>query len=408
MKNKTEKLTYLFLWIFLVAVVACISLNIFEKDEVETESQTSEDEILDTNNELVVTEDETMIGVWISYISLSTSENTEEAFKANFDALVADAKSVNATDLFVHVRAFSDAFYDSDYYPWSHLLTGTQGVDPEFDPLEYMIEKTHSEGMNFHAWINPLRVSLTTVPSSLSDDNPYSLYSDDYPYYFIECDGTITINPAYKEMRTLVANGVAEIVENYDVDGIHFDDYFYPDGISTEDLESYNAYCETVLYPLTIEQWRATNVNTLIAQVYRTIKEIDEDVVFGISPQANLENNELIGADVYSWCSTYGYIDYICPQIYFSYDNAYLGFSESLEQWLAIPKYDGLEFYVGLGLYKAGTDSDDGTWDSDDIIINQYLDSIEAGADGVILYDVRSITREEALDEVENFVDGIS
>ncbi len=407
MKNKSDNSTFFLLWIILCALVVTVSMTIEPTDTVvqEDDNSSATTTLNDTNP--VSASTEILTGVWISYISLGTSEKTEEAFKDNFDKLVADAKSIYATDLFVHVRAFSDAFYDSSYYPWSHYLTGVQGQDPGFDPMQYMIDKVHSEGMKFHAWINPLRVKLETIPTNLSSDNPYTMLSSTNPYYFIEKDGTVTMNPAYKEVRNLVANGAAEIVEKYDVDGIHFDDYFYPYGITDEDSSSYQSYTETVDTPLSLEEWRMANINTMILQTSQAIKAVDENVVFGISPQANLQNNVALGADILEWVSLEGYIDYICPQIYFSYDNPYLGFSESLNEWIALEKHSNLDVYVGIAGYKAGTaDADIGTWASrDDILASQYKDSIEAGVDGVILYDVRSITDEIASEEIDNLVD---
>ncbi|MFI3205779.1 MAG: family 10 glycosylhydrolase [Clostridia bacterium] len=391
---KNQKIFYAFLWIFLIAVVIFVGIN-KEEEEILTQSETSEQvqaEISTQAQELSEEiEESEMQGVWISYISLDNSSGDEASFKENFLSYVQTAKENGLTDLFVHIRAFSDALYPSDYYPWSHLLTGTQGQDPNFDPLEFMIEATHEAGLKFHAWINPMRVSLSSIPSELSEDNPYSIYSGENPYYFFEKDGAIYINPAYSEMRSLIANGVAEIVENYDVDGIHFDDYFYPSDMGDLDSSSYDMYCQTSISPISIEEWREANINTMIAQVYRTIKNIDESVVFGISPQGNNSNNISLGANVETWCSTYGYIDYICPQIYFSYENPTLGFSECLDFWTNLYRLDCIDLYIGLGLYKLGTDADSGTWlEDDDIIEKQKIDSLEE-ADGYILYEISNI-----------------
>lgn len=407
MRKRKNKLVNILLWICLIIVVALISLSGKNKilDETEEISETVSYFTPNMAELTIENSDENMVGVWISYIALS-SDYTEEGFIENYDEQIETALSVGATDVFVHVRAFSDAFYDSDYYPWSHIITGTQGETPSFDPLEYMIEKAHEVGLSFHAWINPLRVKLETVPSTLSQDNPYTLYSESNPYYFIEMGDEIYINPAYTEMRNLIVAGVTEIVENYDVDGIHFDDYFYPDGMIDEDSIAYENYLLTVSNPLSLDEWRTANINSLISQVYREIKEIDEDVVFGISPQGNLSNNDDLYADVASWCSIYGYIDYIAPQIYFSYDNSALGFTECLSEWLEIEKHEDLDVYVGLAMYKAGTDADGETWIySDEIIASQASDVFESDLDGIILYDVIYIGTETTNAETENLVE---
>ncbi|MFI3326183.1 MAG: family 10 glycosylhydrolase [Clostridia bacterium] len=395
------KAVYIILWILLIATVLIVGNNSYQNEEIDEEIVQESEEITITENE----EDEYMQGLWVSYIDLTTSEKTMEAFEANFTQIVQSAKEVGTTALFVHVRPFSDALYESDYYPWSHILTGTQGQDPGYDPLEFMIELCHSQGIEFHAWINPMRVALETIPSELSVDSVYNTWIDEHPYYFIETDSGIYLNPAYTEVRELIANGVAEIVENYDVDGIHFDDYFYPEDISEEDSLAYEAYVEITENPLGLSDWRKANVNVMVSLVYRTIKNIDETVSFGISPQASLSNNEELCADVMLWCSVSGYLDYICPQIYFSYENEALAFLESLETWTNLQKHENLEIYIGLALYKAGTDSDGGTWlERDDIIVSQIADSINYGCDGYILYDSSSLTSELAKSEVENII----
>ncbi len=413
--KKRKDYTYVILWAFLVVAVIAIAFlkdnPIKGSEAYEVKPDTSEvfttpTIVVDTSapsDESMITQSNKMIGVWISYISLSNHDGTEASFKANFDAKVAEAKSMGATDLFVQVRPFSDALYDSDYYPWSHIITGKQGQYPGFDPLLYMTEKTHAEGMKIHAWLNPLRVKLETTPPELSADNPYVMLNASNPYYFIEKDGAVYINPAYREMRSLIASGAAEIVTKYDVDGIHFDDYFYPEGMTSEDSVAYENYCASVSNPLPIEEWRKTNINSLIAQVYREVKEADPEAVFGISPSANLQNNEEMAADVYTWCAVKGYIDYIAPQIYFSYDNPYLGFSQSLNEWMSIPRHDELDIYIGLAVYKAGTNSDEGTWlTSSDILAREAKESFDFGADGIILYEGSYISAPEAETEIQN------
>lgn len=404
MRRKKNKLETILPWICLILIIAIISY-VSKDGETEVVAETISYFTPNTSEITVEETDQDMVGVWISYIALS-SDYTEDGFIENYEEQIETALSIGATDVFVHVRAFSDALYDSDYFPWSHIITGTQGETPSFDPLEYMIEVAHENGLNFHAWINPLRIKLETVPSTLASDNPYTLYAESNPYYFIEMGDEIYINPAYTEMRNLIVNGVTEIVENYDVDGIHFDDYFYPESMTDEDSVAYENYLQTVSNPLSLDEWRTTNINSLISQVYREIKEIDEDVVFGISPQANFSNNEDLYADVISWCSIYGYIDYIAPQIYFSYDNSALGFTESLTEWIEINKHEDLEIYIGLAMYKAGTDADGGTWlDSNEIIASQISDVFENELDGIILYDVLYIGTETTAEETENLTE---
>ncbi len=387
--------TYGVLWVILIVFVLYISYmrnsSMTEKPEVDDEAL-----LVASDEQGVTLSDDELNGMWVPYMDLFTSEGTQESFETNFISIVETADDLGINALFVHVRPFSDALYNSEIYPWSHIITGTQGKDPEFDPMQFMINVCHENDMEFHAWINPLRVKLTQTPPNLSDDNPYTLLGETHPFYFIETASGIFLNPAYKEVRNIITDGVAEIVENYDVDGIHFDDYFYPYDMGEEDLLAYQTYTENTDSPLDINDWRKSNINTLVSNVYREIKNIDSSVVFGISPQANFNNNNLLAADVLTWCKVYGYIDYICPQIYFSYDNPSLGFTESLDAWLNVEKHEGLDLYIGLGLYKENTEEDGGTWlGTADTIAKQIADVAGSEADGFIIYDSVAAQRED-------------
>ena len=121
------------------------------------------------------------MGVWVPYFSLHTAEHTQQAFAENFQTIAQTAQEKGMNALFVHVRPFCDALYPSALYPWSHILTGTQGQDPGFDPLQFMIDTAHSLGLEFHAWLHPLRVKTAESPAALADNNPYTLLAGEYP-----------------------------------------------------------------------------------------------------------------------------------------------------------------------------------------------------------------------------------
>lgn len=349
------------------------------------------------------TSSEPLVGVWIPYMSLSTPEKTEEAFKAKYDTMLDTAAGMGVNAVFVHVRPFADSLYPSEYEPWSHILTGTQGEDPGYDPLAYMVEKAHEKGMAFHAWINPLRISTAVTPSSLSKDSFYMQNKDTDPYYFIEYNDGIYYNPASAYIRGRIADGAAEIAEKYNVDGIHFDDYFYPTDDESIDAEQYAVYVNDTEEPLPLHEWRTVNINALIATVYHRIKQANPNVAFGISPQGNLKNNEKINADVYTWCAQQGYIDYICPQLYYSFENPALAYETALEQWSEMTRLENVQFYIGLAAYKAGTDADEGTWlNSSDTIARQIETAKKAGADGILFYAIDHFTADEAEAEMAN------
>lgn len=350
-----------------------------------------------------------LAGVWVPYMSLTAEEKTQAAFEENFRAIVDSTKEKGLNALFVHVRPFCDALYPSKLYPWSHILTGEQGKDPGFDPLAFMVEYAHSRGMELHAWLNPLRVKTAETPGKLSADNPYVVLGEENPYYFMECNGGAYLDPAYPYVRTMIADGAAEIVENYEVDGIHFDDYFYPGREEELDSEAYELYTQSVEEPLPLEEWRTANISAMVQEVYRKVKAADPQVVFGISPQGNIGNDEGMGADVKAWCSTPGYVDYLCPQLYYSFENPELGFGEALEQWISLPRREGLELYAGLALYKAGGDGDEGTWLlSQDNISRQILAARDAQCSGVVLYSSDYLDTPQTAEEMENAVEALA
>lgn len=346
-----------------------------------------------------------MRGVWISYIELSMEgekEKTEESFREKFEEIAENSKNFGFNTLFVQVRPYGDALYNSEYYPWSHILTGEQGKDPGYDPLKIMCQICRDKNLSIHAWINPYRVILNETPQSLSENNPYMKDKS----IGIETDSTIIIDPSSEKGRELIINGVSEIIENYDVDGIQFDDYFYPTDIGNSDSKSYDNYVKKVgeENSMSIDNWRKANVNMLISQVFRKIKRIDESKIFGISPQGNLYNNDKLYADVVSWCTVWGFVDYICPQLYFSPNNPALTFEDSLEQWLELDFDKNVNLYIGLAGYKAGTDSDEGTWsESDDILSQEYQEIKECDkTNGFILYSYNSINDTERSNEMNS------
>lgn len=370
----------------------------------ETESQSEPTQLLPLKQ---TGETEELVGVWVPYLSLDLEEKTEEAFCSHFDQIVEEAAALGINALFVHVRPFGDALYASAYYPWSHILTGEQGKDPGYDPLAYMIQKTHEAGLQFHAWINPLRISLGSTPASFSPDNPYIAWQADNADYFLRCADGIYYDPGYSKVREYITAGVEEIVEHYDVDGIHFDDYFYPADEPNADDASYTLYCDSVeegTTPMSREDWRKSNINTLVSQVYAAVKHTNADVVFGISPTGVVSGNEPLSADVAAWCAVEGYVDYICPQLYFSTeDSAPVTFSQALEEWLALPRAENVKFYIGLAAYKAGSDVDNGAWQNqNDILAREIEQGRQAGANGFIFYAWDQVVSQQASEEIDH------
>ncbi len=356
-----------------------------------------------TKNATIDQPDEMLKGIWVSYITLDMQQsgNTKEDFISKINTIINKTIESDFNTLIFQVRPFSDALYKSSYFPWSHILTGTQGKAPSYDPLDIICDMCHKNNIKVHAWINPYRVKSKETPYKLSEDNPY-IKDSSIGFIFDEC---IYLDPSSKKAQKLITDGVAEIVRNYDVDGIQFDDYFYPENSDQVDDNTYLQYIEETSEKITKEQWRINNVNALIRKVYKTIHKEKNNVTFGISPQGNIDNNKALGADVKTWCKEKGYIDYICPQIYFSLDNPSLTFEESLNSWQKTPKHKDLKIYVGLAGYKGGTDEDEGTWlDNDDILKNEIEICIKENLDGIMMYSYDSFESKENRAEIENVV----
>ena len=356
--------------------------------------------------------DEEMRGVWVSYMELSMeneSSKTQKAFEDKFTEIAQKCRESGFNTLIVQVRPFCDALYKSSYFPWSHILTGTQGENPQYDALQIMCDICKENNLKIHAWINPYRVSSNETPKKLSDNNPYIKNSE----IGIKTDNGIFLDPSNETAQQLISDGVKEIAENYDVDGIQFDDYFYPTEDESFDKKQYEAYIEKYgkENSMSLDNWRMQNVNTLICKVYRTIKSVDSSVEFGISPQGNIGNNDGLYADVKSWCTCKGFADYICPQIYFSLENPALTFEDCLDSWTSLDFDENVKLYVGLGGYKAGNgEYDEETWLLSDSILADEYDVLRNNKSvrGFMLYSYNSLEDDTAKKEINNLINALN
>ena len=356
--------------------------------------------------------DEEMRGVWVSYMELSMeneSSKTQKTFEDKFTEIAQKCRESGFNTLIVQVRPFCDALYKSSYFPWSHILTGTQGENPQYDALQIMCDICKENNLKIHAWINPYRVSSNETPKKLSDNNPYIKNSE----IGIKTDNGIFLDPSNETAQQLISDGVKEIAENYDVDGIQFDDYFYPTEDESFDKKQYEAYIEKYgkENSMSLDNWRMQNVNTLICKVYRTIKSVDSSVEFGISPQGNIGNNDGLYADVKSWCTCKGFADYICPQIYFSLENPALTFEDCLDSWTSLDFDENVKLYVGLGGYKAGNgEYDEETWLLSDSILADEYDILRNNKSvrGFMLYSYNSLEDDTAKKEINNLINALN
>lgn len=383
----------------IICVAALIGVVAFTSTQNKTVS--SKKKAVKTNS--VKISEETR-GLWVSYMELDMAgtDRSFSSFKKKFNKIADTSKDKKFNTLIVQVRPYSDALYKSKYFPFSHIISGVQGKDPGYDPLKYMCTYAHKKGLKIHAWINPYRIRSSTE-LKLSDNNPYKKDRD----LGVEVGDGIYYNPALTKVRKLIENGIKEIVTNYDVDGVQFDDYFYPTTDESFDKAQYENYRNNVgeNSAITLKDWRINNVNMLVAECHTIIKKENKKVVFGISPQGNIENDYGMCADIYSWCEKSGYIDYICPQLYYSLKNPALSFKKALKKWTDINYSDDVDLYIGIAGYKTGTDADEGTWNYSDKILQDEVKLIRKNnINGFMFYSFNNLISEKASKEVSNLI----
>ena len=287
-------------------------------------------------------------GLFISYIEVSKylKGKDEMQGKKEIEKMLFNVKKLGFTDVLLQVRAFSDAIYPSSIYPWSEIVTGKEGLSPGYDILEVFLNVAKKYDMRLYAWINPYRIRGDEDSSDISSSNPAYLYLNTD---VVDINQGIYFNPAKEESKKIIVDGVLELVKTYSIDGILFDDYFYPN--STIDLKEYEEY--QALHPdISIEEFRLEHVNDLIRRVYKVCHQYN--VVFGISPDGNIENNyQLHYADVRLWGSKKGYVDYLMPQIYYGFYNEISAFTKVLDEWEKLAS--DVFLLPVLAFYKVGS-----------------------------------------------------
>ena len=326
-----------------------------EPEEMKVKSKSDTTQPNNNNNKSTVSTDE-MRAVWISYLDLDSilKGKSETAYTANMSKAMDNIKKSGFNTVILQVRPFSDAIYPSEYFTWSAYATGVEGKNPGFDPLEIAVKLAKQKGLRIEAWINPYRIKTAQKVSQLPNDHVAKKLYNSGSDAVIEYNGGIYYNPASKDSQNLIVNGVKEIVQNYDIDAIHFDDYFYPTTDKAFDSKYYKTYTNNG-GKLSLENWRRENVNTLVKQVYSSIKAIDSSVQFGISPQGNMNNNyNAMFIDVKHWIESGGYIDYIMPQIYFGFENQGQPYTKIVKDWNDLVKGSAVDLCIGLAPYKIG------------------------------------------------------
>lgn len=307
-----------------------------------------------------------MRAAWISTVynmDWPKTKNNISKQKQEYIEMLDKLKGIGINTVVFQVRPKSDALYNSSINPWSDVLTGTQGKNPGYDPLAFAIGEAHKRGMELHAWFNPYRVTTSgTDINKLASNNQARLHQDWLLEYNSGSNKALMYNPGLPEVRKHIVDTVSEVVRNYNVDGIHFDDYFYRDGMDDDD--TYKKYGNG----LNKGDWRRENVNTLLREVKSAIKLIKPNVEFGVSPSGIWKNksSDPTGSDTrgfehysksYADSRTWireGLIDYIVPQIYWTIGYSAADYSKLVSWWSNEVKGYNVDLYIGQGVYRQG------------------------------------------------------
>ena len=287
-----------------------------------------------------------------------------DALKAEINDIVWNCNKMGLNTIFFQVRPMGDALYSSKIFPWSVYLSGTQGVAPKenFDPLDYFVQAAHRHGIELHAWVNPYRIGTgADVMAKLSADNPAKLH----PEYTVQTAEGLYYDPGLPQARQLILDGIKEIVENYQVDGIHFDDYFYPYNCTDfDDGDTYAQYGAG----MSLDDFRRNSVDLLVQKAGKTVRSGRKGCQFGISPfgiwanrSGNNGGSDTSGMSSYSaiysdskkWVEE-GWLDYICPQLYWSFDHTAAPFGVLVDWWDRLCAKNDMPLYIGIALYKVG------------------------------------------------------
>ena len=363
-----------------------------------------------------VNADVEMRGIWVStvinldYPAAPTA--SEQELKKQADGILDNAAALGFNTVFLQVRPCADAFYQSDLYPWSIYLTGTQGEAPEndFDPLAYWVAGAHQRGLELHAWINPYRVTRAAAEwDKLAADNPAKMH----PEWVVKYKDNYYFDPGIPAVRQLVIDGVEELLENYAVDGIHMDDYFYP-GTDFDDAATYAKYGAGFA---DIGDWRRDNVNQLVQGLHKFMEKNAPKADFGISPAGIWASKTLnpAGSNTTSTYSSYynmyadtklwveeGWLDYIAPQIYWERGHKTADFTALLDWWCDVTSSTGVKLYIGLADYKTleAKASDNAWFDGKEIAAQMAACAANEQVAGTIHFRYGSVEASPALKRV--------
>lgn len=323
-------------------------------------------------------------GLWLPYMDFENYmyNQSENEYRENIKKILADAKAEDINTIYFHVHPNGDAYYKSEIFPKGTYYTG------DYDPLQIMLDEAHNMGISVHAWINPLRLQTVEQMQNIPDDFIIKQWINESSPKVKIINGRWYLNPAYDDVIQLVSETAREIINNYDVDGVHIDDYFYPTTDTDFDIEAFESSDSTDL-----SQWRQDNISNMVKSLHDTVKNSDRHLKFGVSPQGNINANyNTQYADVKLWAGTEGYADYIIPQIYYGFENETCPFEPTLRAWENLTN-DNISLIIGLAEYKTGEEdkwageAGKNEWIDNPDIIQQQIELVKSStADGYALY----------------------
>lgn len=331
---------------------------------------------------------DTVYGMWFPYLDYAETlaGKTADQFRESMRQRFQQAADMGINTVYLHVRAFGDAYYNSALFPQAKEVN-------DYDPFSILLEEAHQLHLSVHAWVNPLRLQKDSGMTAMPDSYPVKQWYNDAEKkgtYLTKVNDHWWLNPAYPEVRQLIADGISEIVTQYNVDGIHLDDYFYP---TTEAAFDAAAFAEAKADDL--KQFRLAQVNAMMQQIHSTVKTASSDIQLSVSPQGTMDGNYTKQyADVRRWGAESGYCDVLIPQLYFGFENETAPFAETLHTWTETVSSDAVSLVIGIGTHKCGKED---TWagsgsmewcNTPTLPIQQAALVLETdGTDGVAVYD---------------------
>ena len=332
--------------------------------------------------------------------------------------MLSNCKEWGFGDVFMQVHPYGDSFCFSSYFPWSEFVTGSYGSSSAYDPLLIASGLCEKMDLRLHAWINPLRLVETEKMLSAYPSGPIARWFKRGGGQVAEYGGRCYLVPAFGEVRALVCLAAREICEKYKVAGVHIDDYFYPTDSPDFDAAAYERFGAGK----DLSQFRTDSVSDLVRELFTTVKSVNRELLFGVSPAGNPDYaRKNTFADVDRWCGEPGFADYIVPQIYFGFEHGVCPFDRTADLWLEMKTNPRLEIYAGLTLTKAGIPDDkyalsgSAEWsEHDDILLRSLEYARRAGYGGVCVFSYSYIAdplsgemRSSSAAEAKNLLSGL-